>query len=121
MHHRTHTRHKKNRKMGAKKTVNKKYGGGSTVMPMKYYNPNMVESSATAGNDLLKASLPISVRPRIGGMIRNKTQRRKLKGGFVPSIMEGFVAATSKYIVPIALFAGYKMITRKNKHKNKTK
>ena len=40
---------------------------------------------------------------------------RKSRGGFVPSIMDGFVAAASRFIVPVALFAGYKLLTRKQK------
>ena len=87
-------------------------GGAATVMPLQYYNPNADVSSANAGRDLLKAIPPLGIRPKIGGK-RRKT--RKTKGGFVPSIMEGFVSAASKYIVPIALFAGYKLMTRKNK------
>jgi hypothetical protein len=33
--------------------------------------------------------------------------------------MGGFVGAVSKYIVPIALFAGYKLMTRKKGKKGK--
>ncbi len=44
-----------------------------------------------------------------------KSYKNKTRGGFMPSIMDGFAAAASKYIVPIALFAGYKLMTRKQK------
>ena len=33
-----------------------------------------------------------------------------MKGGFIPSIMEGFCAATSKYIVPITLLIIHRMM-----------
>jgi hypothetical protein len=98
-------------------------GGGATVMPLSYYNPGAAEPAADAGRDLLKAMPPIGVRPKIGGKRRMRSTRRtrrqrktrKSRGGFVPSVMDGFVVAASKYIVPLALFAGYKLMTRKGK------
>lgn len=97
-------------------------GGAATVFPLKYFDPNASEPDAGAGRDLLKAIPPLGIRPRIGG--RRKTMRLKKrkshKGGFVPSIMGGFVEAASKYIVPIALYAGYKLMTRKNKKSRKS-
>lgn len=85
-------------------------GGAATVLPLKYFNPMAEEPSATAGRDLLHAS-GLGIRPKIGGKRRHTRKR----GGFVPSVMEGFVTAASKYIVPVTLFAGYKLMTRKGK------
>jgi hypothetical protein len=52
--------------------------------------------------------------------VHGGTRRRRRNGGFVPSIMEGFAVATSKYIAPLALFAGYKMFNRsKTSHKKR--
>lgn len=79
-------------------------------MPLSYYNPGAAEPSAGAGRDLLEAMPPLGVRPKIGG--RRKTNR---KGGFVPSVMDSFAASASTYVVPVALFAGYKLLTRKGK------
>ena len=85
-------------------------------MPLSYYNPGAQEPSVDAGRDLLKSIGPIGVRPRIGGKRSRHTKKhRKTRGGFVPSIMDGFVVAASKYIVPLALFAGYKLMTKKGK------
>jgi hypothetical protein len=95
----------------------KKRGGAATVMPLSYYNPGASEPSANAGRDLLKAIQPIGIRPKIGG--KHTRKQRKSRGGFVPSIMDNFVMAASKYIVPIALFAGYKMMTKKSKKNSK--
>lgn len=40
-----------------------------------------------------------------------KTRRRRvMKGGFIPSIMEGFCVATSKYIIPITLLIVHRMM-----------
>jgi hypothetical protein len=80
-------------------------------MPLQYYNPGAARPDAPAGGDLLKAGLPNLVRPKIGGR-RKYRKSKKTKGGFVPSVMGGFVNAASKYIVPIALYAGYKLMTR---------
>lgn len=94
-------------------------GGAATVMPLSYYNPGAYEPSAGAGRDLLEAIPPLGVRAKIGGKrYRTKKHHRrhhKKRGGFVPSVMDGFAATASKYVVPIALFAGYKLMTRKQK------
>lgn len=108
---------------------NKRKGGAATAFPLKYFDVGAMEPQAASGHDLLKAIPPIGVRPKIGGKRTTKrsTKRRVLKkrkeqkGGFVPSIMDGFVAAASNYIVPITLFAGYKLLTRKGKIGNKAK
>ncbi len=95
-------------------------GGAATVMPLSYYNPGAAEPAADKGRDLLEAIPPLGIRPKIGGR-RHRTRKHrtrrhhKKRGGFVPSVMDGFAAAASKYVVPIALFAGYKLMTRKGK------
>lgn len=81
------------------------------MLPLKYFDSSAAEPSAPAGRDLLHAS-GMGVRPKIGGKRRRYTRKR---GGFVPSIMGGFVTAVSKYIVPVTLFAGYKLMTRRSK------
>jgi hypothetical protein len=96
-------------------------GGSATVMPLRYYNPNVTTNmSSNAGHDLLKAMPPIGIRPKIGGKRKTLRKKRKTSGGFVPSIMEGFVGSVSKYIVPIALYAGYKMMTKGKKVSKKS-
>lgn len=106
---------RRNRTMKNKKRTHRK-GGAATAFPLKYYDPSAHEPSADAGRDLLKAIPPLGVRARIGGSRRRRVikSHRAHKGGFVPSVMDGFVAAASKYIVPVALFAGYKLMTRKS-------
>jgi len=108
---------------------NKRKGGAATVFPLKYFDPSATEPSADAGRDLLRAIPPLGVRPKIGGSrlkrrlhakrTKRITRTKRTIGGFVPSIMDGFVAAASKYIVPVVLFAGYKLMTRKQRHSKK--
>jgi hypothetical protein len=102
----------------------KKRGGGATVFPLKYFDVNAKEPSAPAGRNLLEAIPPLGVRPRIGGSRKTKRvqkeqkqkqKQKKQKGGFVPSVMGGFITSASKYIAPLALFVGYKFMTKKNK------
>lgn len=106
----------------------KQRAGQYGPMPLKYFDNSLTEPSAPAGHDLLKAVGPLGVRPIIGpvnvgpatmcskgGKRRKMTRRRKTKGGFVPSVMGNFLQSASKYIVPIALFAGYKLMTKKSK------
>jgi len=98
------------------KNKNKRNGGGP--FPLKYYDPMAAEPAAASGHDLLKAIPPLGVRARIGGKRKSRKvhrSRKAKKGGFVPSVMGSFVEAASKYIVPLALFAGYKLMTRKGK------
>lgn len=109
------------------RTKTKRRGGAATALPLKYFDPAHKEPSANAGRDLLRAMEPLGVRPRIGGkrstykrVIKGKSKSKgkslkRQRGGFVPSVMGNFVAAASKYIAPLALFAGYKLLTKKQK------
>jgi hypothetical protein len=98
-----------------------KKGGGP--FPLKYYNSMAVEPSAAPGRDLLYTvgNTVRSAIPIMGGNKRSKCSKRskrgtcRKRGGFVPSVMGGFVEAASKYIVPLALFAGYKLMTKKKR------
>jgi hypothetical protein len=91
-------------------------GGAATAFPLKYFNPEAPTPDAAAGRNLLHAS-GMGIRPKIGGRRKTKTMRKKrrVRGGFVPSVMGNFLTSASKYIAPLALFAGYKLMTRKGK------
>ena len=89
-------------------------GGAATAFPLKYFNPDTPTPDVAAGRNLLHAS-GMGIRPKIGGRRRKTRRMRKAKGGFVPSVMGSFLASASKYIAPLALFAGYKLLTRKGK------
>ena len=79
---------------------------GGSNFPRDYFNvPGLKQPDAPAGRDLLQVTNSM-VRPRIGG--------------FVPSIGEPFVSAASKYIAPVALFAGYKLMSMGKKTAKKT-
>jgi hypothetical protein len=91
-------------------------------MPLQYYKPDAPLPPSETGHDLLKAIPPIGVRPKIGGRQRRYTKKsHKTRGGFIPSVMEGFVSAASKYIVPIALYAGYKIMSKKKSRQSRRK
>jgi hypothetical protein len=105
-----------------KKRLNSmKRGGGP--LPLRYFDPNAYQSSASAGSDVLGVS-GLEVRPKIGGKARRTSRRaskrakrstkraRRTKGGFVPSVMESFVAGASNYVAPLALYTGYKLMNR---------
>ena len=85
--------------------------GGQGPLPGSYFGLGAAPS-APAGGDLLpyrQGAGPVELGRLSGG----PTQIRPAVGGFVPSIGEPFVAAASKYVVPLALFAGYKLMGRK--------
>jgi hypothetical protein len=96
-------------------------GGAATAFPLSYFN-GKAPFAADAGRNLLVAE-GMGVRPKIGGKRSarsTRSARTKKRGGFVPSVMGNFMTSASKYIVPIALFAGYKMI-KKNEQKSQKK
>lgn len=101
----------------------KQKGGQVQPFPLNYYNASFKSDIVDAGQDLLKTSNQVvrNFLPRFGiqGGTRRKLKKsyKSKKGGFLPSVMEPFSAATSKYIAPVALFAAYKFMTRKNKSK----
>lgn len=78
-------------------------------MPLSYFDPSATMTSASEGSDRLVANAHM-IRPRIGGGRKRSTLRKR--GGFVPSVMEGFVSATSKYLAPIALMMMYKYVNK---------
>jgi hypothetical protein len=53
---------------------------------------------------------------------RRKTQRkqRKQRGGFLPSIGEGFVAAAAKYAAPLALLGLYKLMNKPTRKRSRS-
>ena len=117
-----------------------KRGGGP--LPLRYFDPNAYQSSASAGSDVLGVS-GLEVRPKIGGKRAKRTKkatrkaskcsRRTIKGGFtrfaakggftrfaakggfIPSIMESFVAGASNYIAPLAGVSAWKLLNNPNR------
>ena len=101
-------------------THRKRKGGAATAFPLSYFN-GLPPVSAEAGRNLLVAE-GMGVRSKIGGRSsRSRRAHSRRRGGFVPSIMGNFMASASKYIVPIALFAGYKMVKKGDQKKRRTR
>ena len=104
-------RHTKRNARRSRRNTRRK-GGAATVFPLSYFNGKAPEASAPSGRDLLHAS-GMGVRPVIGpvtggGCGCNIVRR----GGFYPSVMGSFTHSASKYIVPMTLYAGYKMLKK---------
>jgi hypothetical protein len=97
-------------------TCSKKHkGGAATALPLSYFDGKPPTTDASAGRNLLVAS-GMGIRPKIGGKRRTHSKKR---GGFVPSVMGNFMTSASKYIVPMALFAGYKMMKKADTQRKK--
>ena len=98
-------------KRNARRTQSK--GGAATVFPLSYFNGKAPEASAPSGRDLLHAS-GMGVRPVIGPVTRGGGCGCNIvrRGGFYPSVMGSFTHSASKYIVPMTLYAGYKMLKK---------
>lgn len=88
----------------------KKRGGSN--LPAPYFAASgLTQPDAAAGKNIL------TIQPN-GAVIRSELPMQNYKpvqGGFVPSVGEPFVAAAAKYITPLALFAGYKLMHRGKK------
>jgi hypothetical protein len=82
-----------------------------TPFPAPYFKVPLNQPDAASGRNLLAPLFQTSsiIRPKIGG-----GRRRTLKkGGFLPSIGEGFAALAGKYIAPVALFGLYRLMNSK--------
>lgn len=108
-----------------KRSRRSKRSRGGAPLPLAYFGAApQIGMPVPAGTDMLIPHGSL-IRPRIGGGTKRRKQAKRVKrtkkqsGGFVPSIMEGFCMAASKYITPIALFAGYKWMTRSQKKQKK--
>lgn len=92
--------------------------GGNRALPLQYFGaPAPV--SAEEGVARMGSSGNM-VRPAIGGKRKKSKQskrRTKKRGGFYPSVMGNFVPLASKYIVPLALFAGFKLMNKTRSRK----
>jgi hypothetical protein len=102
------TRHIK-RHVRRSKRHSKKRGGAATAFPLNYFDPAYAPSAAPSGYDLLGAAdrgIRLALQVPKGG----KRRTYKKKGGFYPSVMGNFTASASKYIVPMSLYALYKMM-----------
>ena len=105
----------------------------SVNVAAKYLGLGGMDPSASAGRDLLLESrMSTMARPVIamkGGkrrkQQRRKTQRRKThrkqRGGFLPSIGEGFVAAAAKYAAPLALLGLYKLMNKPTRKRSRSR
>jgi len=91
--------------------------GGNRPLPLQYFGA-AAPVSAGAGGDRLATSGNM-VRSAIGGK-RSKRSTKK-RGGFYPSVMGNFVAASSKYITPLALFAAYKLMKHPSKKRRSSR
>jgi hypothetical protein len=88
----------------------KKKVGGSNLPAPYFAAAGLTQPDAAAGKDVL------TLQPN-GAVIRSglPVQGYAVKGGFVPSVGEPFVAAAAEYITPLALFAGYKLMNKGKK------
>jgi hypothetical protein len=118
-------RHTKRNKRSRRKRT-RRHGGAATAFPLSYFDGKAPEASAPAGHDLQRAS-GLGVRPGIGLNIGPVVKGGGCgcgiprRGGFYPSVMGSFAQSASKYIVPMSLYAGYKMLKKSQEKSSKRK
>jgi hypothetical protein len=91
--------------------------GGGVVTSQQFFNPDVLPpstifpapSSAPTYAEIRPVLSSTFVPAQAGGKTRRslRSDSRKYKGGFAPSIMGGFVANAQAAIVPLALYAVY--------------
>jgi len=93
-----------------------------------------MDPSASAGGARLGIGMPYGLMARNATLMkggkrrsqrrkqrkqRRKTQRKQ-RGGFLPSIGEGFAAAAAKYAAPIALLGLYKLFNKPTRKRSRS-
>ncbi len=94
-----------------------KKSGGGVVTSQQFFNPEVfppstifpAPSSAPTYAEIRPVLTSTFVPAQAGGKTRrlSRSDKRKYKGGFAPSIMGGFVANAQAAIVPLALYTVY--------------
>jgi len=94
-----------------------------------------MDPSASAGSAKLDIGMPYGVMARNATLMkggkrrsqrkqrkqRKQTRRqRKQRGGFLPSIGEGFAAAAAQYAAPIALLGLYKLFNKPTRKRSRS-
>lgn len=102
---------------GRRNNRTRKHRGGGYVTSQQYFDPDvfppatLLPAPSTAANPenirpILYATVPPSALMK-GGRSRRLRKSRRAHGGFVPSVMGGFLANAEKAIVPLALYMVY--------------
>ena len=100
------------------RTHRKAKRGGGYVSSQQYFDPDVYPPSSilpapsTAANPenirpILYATVPPSALMKGGRSRKSRRFSRRAHGGFVPSVMGGFLANAEKAIVPLALYMVY--------------
>jgi len=117
-----HTKRNKSKRR-SRRNMHRK-GGAATAFPLSYFDGKSPEACAPAGHDLLHAKgmgvrpgIGLNIGPSVGGGCGCGIRR----GGFYPSVMGSFAQSASKYIVPMSLYAGYKMLKKSQEKSAKRK
>lgn len=93
--------------------------GGGYGTPGQFFNPGQLQPAAGFFAPVV-SSAPTSteIRPVMYSTFQTgagRNTRRKLRGGFVPSVMGGFIPNAQAAIVPAALYMVYHTMVPKNK------
>jgi hypothetical protein len=86
--------------------------GGGVVTSQQFFNPQILPPS-TIFSAPSSAPTYSEIRPVLASTFQTGGKTRRLRGGFAPSIMGGFVANAQAAIVPLALYAVYHTLVPK--------
>lgn len=80
--------------------------GGGVVASQQFFNPQILPPS-TVFPAPSSAPTYSEIRPVLASTFQTGGKTRRLRGGFAPSVMGGFVANAQAAIVPLALYMVY--------------
>jgi hypothetical protein len=80
--------------------------GGGVLTSQQFFNPQVLPPS-TIFPAPSSAPTYSEIRPVLASTFQTGGKTRRLRGGFAPSVMGGFVANAQAAIVPLALYLVY--------------
>ncbi len=87
--------------------------GGATSMPLAYFHNGAQLMGTTADPTGVGIGSTTSSWARAPIQQTGGSKKKEQAGGFSPSLMGSFAANGLRYVLPIAAYTGYKMLTRR--------
>ncbi len=121
-----HSRTSNKSRMKSRRSSTRRQSGAGYLTPAEFFGgPQQPAASgwwpapSTAPTSTMVRQ-PLFATTQAGGSRRRRTLR-KLRGGFSPTVMGGFIPNAQAAIVPAALYLAYDQLVRKNGAKSMTK
>ena len=105
VHRRNHTR----------RTLRNRHRGAGYLTSSQFFNPEELQRHTDAPA-VSTAPTDLMIRPVLNSTFKVGGKRRRLRGGFSPSIMGPFLQNAQQAIVPLALYSAYHLMPKKGRN-----